>query len=500
MSDSSFKRLKKFQIKNLRKEIIKCCLIYRDVPEFDKINSNKFSQNVFETESSGALLKQMIDAIERAEDIICVSTFLINERSLTDAMLNATSRGVRVYILTSELNIESESEDDDEISQKNREEHLKLLDEIAGKILVRTANHFHSKFLIIDPNTYDNSIGFLLTANLKNKALFGNGEIGIILRGAAVYELYEQFCYGFWKESEHELLEPGRLRDVIRKSHIQLPELFTISYTTNETTKLKQEIISLITNSIGELIISSFGFEEDYEITNLILNEIRNDRRVIILAPNRPKIMNTLKRFREEGAEVLIREYHHAKAILVKTNEYKEGLIFTANLTSEGLENGFESGIKVYKEDTLELEKILLNWYQNFPLILKVNVNVGDILGKILFFENYNLIEKEIKPTIIKNLGEIQAESIYDMESTEPLNFPELDSDEICHEIRYEWTVIPPILPKDAKKIKNDSELPFFEWKRQKFILITNKSELKTAEELAPKNKAKIVVDYKKIL
>ena len=497
MSRNIFKKSKRTFIKDLRKEVIACCLLPKPNADKHRKTTNKISQNIWKTDPTGKLLQLMIEAIRKAKNIICVSSFLLNEKSLIEAMLDASNRGVRVYILTSELKIEEDLVDEDEISQKIREEHLKLLDKIAGKLLVRTAGHFHSKFIIIDPTDENNSIGFLLTANLKHKALLGTNELGVIIRGSPVYEFYELFCYAFWAESEHELLEPGRFRDVTGKEKINLPPLPTISFTTNKNTCLKQQILSIINNSKGELIISAYGFDDNYEIPDLILLQIQSGRKVIILAPPRPRIMNILKKFQEAGAEVFLNDYHHAKAILVRNNAHMEGFIFTANLTAKGLDNGFESGIVVSEDDLLELERILDEWINDFSFTLNTKVPIGDVMSKIRILENNSLIEKEVRPYLTVDLGEIEANSIFEIESAEPKSFPPPDPNEIGHEIRYEWTVIPPLLPNDAKRVKTDSELPLYEKKNQTYVLIKNEKELEIATQLSKTHHAKIVVEYK---
>jgi len=492
LSKTLFKKIKRTRIKNLRQELIECCLLPKSNTNELKEITNKISQNIWKTDPSGKLLQLMLDAIRKAREIICVSSFLINEKSLIQAMLDASKRGVRVYILTSELKIEEDLDDED--SQEDIKAHRALLDEIAGKLLVRTANHFHAKFILIDPTDEHNSIGFLLTANLNHKALLGTSELGLIIRGTPVHEFYELFCYAFWAESEHELLEPGRFRDVIRKEKITLPALSTITFTTKKKTSLKQQIRFLINNSHEELIISAYGFDENYEISDLILQQIQNGRKVIILAPTRQKIMNLLKRFHESGAEVLLNDHHHAKAILVRNHTSKKGVIFTANLTAKGLDSGFEAGMTVFGNDLLELERILDAWYTEFSFTLNTQVPLGNLSGKIQILENNTFVEKDVKPSLSIDLGEIEANNIFEMESTEPENFPHPNSNALGHEIRYEWTIIPPLLPPDAQRVKTNSDLPLYKRKNHTYVLIKNEKEIKKAKELSKVHRAKIVV------
>jgi len=494
LSRVHFKKIERILTKDLRNEIVECCLIPREKSKTRKIFTKKLSQNVWRTEKNGAFLNLMVDAINKADETIGVSSFLIDDNILIQALVNASKRGVRVYLLTSEQKIEADSEHDDFISLKTREEHLKLLDDLAGLILVRTADHFHSKFILIDPMNEKKSVGFLLTANLKKKPLLGTNELGVMLKGKTVQELFELFCHAFWTESEHELFEPGRFKVVIRKQGIQLPPISHLLYTNKSSTNLKDNIISFIKNTSGDLLISSYGFDDNYELTNLIIKQIRNGRNITILAPTRPRLIETLRKFQEAGAEVLLNDYHHAKAILVLNNTQIKGLIFTANLTSKGLDTGFETGFNVQNDDLLELERIFREWRDEFSYSLKTNVPLGEIRDSVQIFENGSLVKKEIQSHIIIDLGEIEAESLSSMESTSP-KIPLVNpSNQLGYEIHYKWTVVPPVLPKQAKKVKEENGLPIYQQKNQKFILVSNERELKKATQLAKKYHAKIVV------
>jgi len=495
LSEDIFKkRIKTYTISN-KENIIESCWIYRESSGSGTNETKKLSEKIWEVEPTGILLKMIVKSIDKAQNIICISTFLISEHAIIDAMKRAASRGVRVYLLTSKARLEDEYEDDDEFNRRIKEEHIKLLNEFAGNILVRIAEHFHSKFILIDPNNSQNCRGFLLTSNLTHEALTRNKEIGIILNSKEVKELYLLFCYAFWRESEHELFEPGNFRPISRKENVNFLKLSEILYTTNNNSNLKDNISSLISNSNEDLIISSFGFEENHEITDLIINQIEKGRKVIILTRNRIKNMSTIEKFEKKGAEVYAFPWLHAKAILVKNENELDGIIFSANLQKNGLDKGFESGIKVFNEDALELEKILTNWFKNFPLILKTKVMLEDLMNKVIIFENNSFIEKEIKPIYEFDLGEIEAETIEQIENTRPKKFPEPRAKDILyHEIKYIWTIIPPQLPKNAVKIESNNNIQIFKLDKKKYILVKNKNELKIAQKLNEKIQGKIVI------
>ena len=72
---------------------------------------------------------------DQAKEMICFSTFLIQESWVTDALLKAADRGVNVYLLTArEEELNKLDEDMREFEKQIIPEHKKLLDSMAGKI------------------------------------------------------------------------------------------------------------------------------------------------------------------------------------------------------------------------------------------------------------------------------------------------------------------------------------------------------------------------------
>src|SRR5262245_33788150 len=80
------------------------------------------------------------------------------------ALIEAAKRGVRVYLLVAtEARLDKEIRSDDSFGIKTVEEHKRLLDRLAGWVYVRSAEHFHAKFVVADPKSRPH--GVLLTAN-----------------------------------------------------------------------------------------------------------------------------------------------------------------------------------------------------------------------------------------------------------------------------------------------------------------------------------------------
>ncbi len=144
----------------------------------------KGSNRLTVTGPDGQLRKKLIELIQSCQQMVCISSFLLADREIIEAVIEISKTGRRAYILTaSEVQLRNESKTDSEFDQSRLIEHLKILDSLAGKVLVRTGENFHSKFLLVDP-TGNHPKGFLLTANLTSEALLRNVELGIELSPA----------------------------------------------------------------------------------------------------------------------------------------------------------------------------------------------------------------------------------------------------------------------------------------------------------------------------
>ena len=104
---------------------------------------------IYQSGPDKELLGNLIKLIEKAKKVVCISSFVIQPGELTDAMLAAARRGVRVYLNTaSENKFEKDVADMEGFDERMYKQHISLLDEFAGRIMVRTAGHFHSKFIL----------------------------------------------------------------------------------------------------------------------------------------------------------------------------------------------------------------------------------------------------------------------------------------------------------------------------------------------------------------
>jgi len=218
-----FKIIEKEEIFDYGSKKLAPLWIYRDVKQTYKDNnyfkSTKLTNGVWLSGKDGLFLKAIIDAIENAKEMICLSSYIFSEPEIKEALLKASNKGIRVYMITaSNKHLSTLPEENDDFNSKMYEEMRILFRDMQGKVKIRTSGNFHTKFILIDPRSKSNSSGFLLTSNLDTKGLKGrvirkvfkvNPEIGIALNKTEIQEFFDQFCYGFWELSTEDSKKEG---------------------------------------------------------------------------------------------------------------------------------------------------------------------------------------------------------------------------------------------------------------------------------------------------
>jgi len=267
-----------------QEELLPACWIPRNNTPHGSLGKPQEDSRVYSVEDSDHLRRRLLTCIEAAKETICVSSFLVADAEIVKALLQASNHQRRVYLLTaSETQLLKEPREDSEFDQQRREEHLRLLRELAGHVLVRTGDNLHAKFLLTDPRT--NAKGFLLTANLTSEALTRNPELAVELNRDEAYDLFRQFLIGFWEESQNELLSPDRLSTVKPWGEPrQWAPPKTLLSTTRGINTIRQTMLDLIDLSDNEIILSTYGIDAKHPVTLRLLKALRDGRKVRVLA------------------------------------------------------------------------------------------------------------------------------------------------------------------------------------------------------------------------
>ena len=165
----------------------------------------------------------------------------------------------------------------------------------------------------------------------------------------------------------------------------------------------------------------------------------------------------------------------------------------TANIEKHGLEEGFETGIYLKKEDADKLHQLLENWWNHFPQKLLVKPKLGEITGEAKLWVNDKFQKIRIEPEYHENLGIQSVNSFNDLETHEPKLTPKLEDSKKYHSINYTWINTPPKLPITAKKDSTLEDLVTYKDKNTTYIVVEKKSQLTKALDIGSKIKAKVV-------
>ena len=465
---------------------------------------------LWRTGGGGDFRRAMIAGIDAAREVVLVASFLLTDAPLAEAMLRAASRGVRVYVLTaSEQSIAKATDEED----RRVEEHKQLLRSLVGKTLLRSAEHFHAKFVVVDPfaPAPARGRGFLSTANF-NKALIESVELGIELDGAQAAALGGSFAAAFWNEAERELVDADRLGTVgkppAQPRVVAHPAVLT---TTKTSTQLREGVLALIRSARRELIVASYGLDAAHPSVVELRAAAGRGVAVTVLTRPRPAVLAAAKFLAEGGVVIRAHDKLHAKAILADG----VGLVMTANLEAQGLDRGFEVGVRVEGAAKV-LAATLAEWIDSFPWAFHHNPTRREVMGEVWIGDRGS---RDAKVAVVEGeavaLPPVTAADALSLDATpapdQPL--PANDKRVPCR-VQFDWEVRPPTLPKEAKERlrvtrrevsgkdgkptteeqRTSYEPPVYEHKGSVFVKLRTPADAEAARRLAVEFRGSVVV------
>ncbi len=397
----------------------------------------------------GELKDRIAKLLASARKKVVVSSFLLADRDVEAAILEAAGRGVRVYVmLASEARLGDEP-GDGEFERRVLAEHNDVLSRLGGWALIRSAPHFHAKLVLVDPD--ERPAGLLLTANLTREALERNEELAVELTPKEVKEAAELVRWAIWEGAEHEMVELGNFRAVKPLGRVDHPAPSPhVLATTSSVTQLREEAVDLIDGASGELIVSSYGWDAGHPVVERLCARAREGVSLTVLARTRLRAMPALAALAEAGARVLGFKWLHAKALW---SDSGRGLVMSANLEKHGLDGGFELGLRLEGERADELRIRLERWSSQAAWELLPAPALGEVAGDVRVWHGGNLIDLEVKPRLTVDLGSVTAASAHVLKAPAP-DLPRINGlPQPAHELECRRLVRAPDLHPKAKEI-----------------------------------------------
>lgn len=392
------------------------------------------------------LQERVIKLIKSAKQTLILSTFLLADEDIEQAILEAAERKVRVYVLLAcETRLGGEVPDD-EFGKMCLTQHKAMLNKLSGLVHFSSAPHFHAKVVIADSlhNTSEaEARGLLLTANLTSEALTRNEELAVSLNQKQIAELTAIFRWAIFESAEHHMIHKGEFASYKSPCTTLYPtELTEILVTSSEDVAIKHHALKMIQQANKELIISSFGWQEDHQLIKAICKRAEAGVKVTILSRQRPAAMPSLLAMKQAGASVKCFKWLHAKAILI---DGQEAMVMSANFQTHGMDEGFELGVKLVGDQVTELKHCLENFLTKQYNELRTDMTLGMISGDFEAWENNKFISYSANEISVVELPPIEANCLSDM-SKKP-NITDISWQKYTsHKVKFDWIVKPPVL------------------------------------------------------
>ena len=350
--------------------------------------NNKLS--VIESGEHKILFSKIINAIDNAKEFACLQSFLIQDSALIDSLIKAVERNVKVFVLSSaEARLKDRIEEETDFIKTN---YIQLLEtKFKNHFVHRTAENFHAKYILIDPNT--NPKGFICTNNFTENGFAKNPELSIELSKEQCEELFKVFVYHFWEHSTDEQTATNEFDKVKSANKFSLPNLQQILLTSPNTqyNSLNETLKKTAKYSEKSISFSTFELDKNTELVKTILDKAKQGIEVTLFCrPIEKQFNEQLKELLDAGIQIFFHSLIHAKSLLI---DKKEGFVFTANLTENGLDKGLEVGVKLNEQQTADLSQIHENWKNDFQSKAIKSANVKD-LKDVEVFKDGKLTKK----------------------------------------------------------------------------------------------------------
>lgn len=410
---------------------------------------------VWRSDPSRETANAIVSALDLAREVVVVMTFLLADAAIEEALLRAAKRGARVYLLLStEARLDKELREDSGLEQALAQ-HKAMLKKLAGWVLLRSAEGFHAKVVLVDPAR--GGPGFLLTSNLTSGALTQNEELAIELTAVERAAMFRHLAWAMWEGAEREMLEPGKLIPLgAPPARVQRPDATgSVVATPNQPGTLRAAVLAMIQRAERSLVVASFGWQLGHEVLAALEEKARAGVSVTTLARLRRAAMPALLALAKAGVHVLGYPSLHAKAVLV---DGREALVMTANLESHGLDDSMELGVLLDAERSAGIATILRSWTENAPFELRLAPELGEVRGEAQVWVESRLIPYRVVGSESRALASAVARSADRLESEPVVPRGQQGLPLPAHQIAVTWDVTAPMLGAGATKL--ETKLP----------------------------------------
>lgn len=441
-----------------RQRAVPPVLVRQFVSSSPAMGSTTPNWRVCATGRDRTVLSEVLSLLRTAQHVVVFSSFLLSDLEIQRELLAAASRGCRVYgLISAEAKLDRDTSDEDEFDSKTAESHKRMLDEFAGRMVIRSSPSFHAKCVLADPGT-ESARGLLLTANLTTEALTRNEELAVRLGATETRALFAQMRFAAWELAERELVGKGQVDRVRPLGEVALPPTDAAIHTTmGGRCHIRDSMLAMIGAASRRIIVSSYGWDADHPVVEALCKRASQGVAVTALARYRAVSTTALLKLRRAGATVLCLPWLHAKALICDD----DSMVMSANLQRHGMDDGVELGVRLNRSDTGALTRVLEHWIASAPWRLETPGTLGDVAGEVVPLgpasppKNLDSTTT-VKAAVIVTLDDITADTADRLEdATHPETVLRREAEKRglawVHSIQFRYAVRAPRLPASAK-------------------------------------------------
>jgi cardiolipin synthase A/B len=320
--------------------------------------------STFRNSSAQTLRNAILDLIASARQKIFVTSFILGDDELIEALCDAANRltgGVYVIVELSEqslrkgLAVLADKEEKGQVNRKVEAEKKRFVSLTSRGVAVRGHENCHAKFVV------DDKVGWLGSANLETRAFTKVGEVGVVTDDPAeVNRLARLFARMWLQGSRYELPSTARgynvedRRDPVPARfavpHPPLTLRPSVLWTSNTGQGLLESIHDIIGQAQRRLVLASWSLNGMADRPDLLINPLAKAISRGVQVEMFVRAMNERERHRRDagllhqvGVRIVADDLNHAKAVIA---DDQQGALFSANFDAEhGLDAG--SGIEV---------------------------------------------------------------------------------------------------------------------------------------------------------
>jgi hypothetical protein len=229
-----------------------------------------------------------------------------------------------------------------------------LKDGLAGDAaMVRGYPNHHAKYWLAGLLDEETPVGVLFSGDLTASALDAAGEAPnsheLLLR-LATAEALELRSFVRWLMTAKPRTEVRPRRELLLSGSLPKLPTFRKLLLTNPNKTLKREILALIASARETLDVTTWAVDSDNEVFAQLKSAAKRVH-VRLLAHEEPANRRALEELAQAGAEIRFCPRMHAKVWLADRDTAPSALVASANLLADGLEEGYELGVRLEPGD-----------------------------------------------------------------------------------------------------------------------------------------------------